>query len=188
MTWIDQRPDDAMAGAFEAYAPEPVKTVDPELFREGMSRIGAAVHIVTTAGSAGQAGFTATAVCSVSDAPPTLLVCLHRRSQSGPVLQSNGIFCVNTLPAGAEAIADAFAGRTVEGRAVPRHDRFASGEWVSLATGSPALISAVVGFDCRVIDVKAVASHNVIFGAVIAVHLGPTAPALVYHRREYKRV
>jgi flavin reductase len=188
MSWIDQRPDDAMTGAFEAFAPEPIKTVEPDIFREAMSRLGAAVHVVTTAGAAGQAGFTATAVCSVSDAPPTLLVCLHRRSQSGPVLQANGIFSVNTLPAGTETVADAFAGRPVGGRSVPMEGRFAAAEWTSLSTGAPVLASAVVAFDCRVIDVKAVASHNVIFGAVVAVRFGPAAPALVYHRREYKRV
>ena len=87
MSWIDeQRPDDAMAGAFEAIGPEPMITVAPPVFREAMSRLGAAVHIVTTAGPAGMAGFTATAVCSVSDAPPMLLVCLNRKSQGGPII------------------------------------------------------------------------------------------------------
>jgi len=38
------------------------------------------------------------------------------------------------------------------------------------------------------VEVKAVASHNVIFGAVAGVHLGAPGPALVYHQREYKRV
>jgi flavin reductase (DIM6/NTAB) family NADH-FMN oxidoreductase RutF len=33
-----------------------------------------------------------------------------------------------------------------------------------------------------------VASHNVIFGVVEAVKLGPEGPALVYHGRVYKRV
>src|SRR4030081_80227 len=112
MSWIDQRPDDAMAGAFEAVGPDPVVTVDPTLFREAMSRLGAAVHVVTTAGPAGKTGFTATAVCSVSDAPPTLLVCLNRKSAGGPMMRENGVFCVNTLGADAEAIADMFAGRT----------------------------------------------------------------------------
>ena len=50
MSWIDQRPDDAMDGAFTAVGPEPVRTVEPGLFREGMSRLGAAVHVITTAG------------------------------------------------------------------------------------------------------------------------------------------
>jgi flavin reductase (DIM6/NTAB) family NADH-FMN oxidoreductase RutF len=50
------------------------------------------------------------------------------------------------------------------------------------------LKSAVVAFDCRVSEIKAVASHNVIFGVVGAVHLGSPGEALVYHERIYKRV
>jgi len=33
-----------------------------------------------------------------------------------------------------------------------------------------------------------VASHNVIFGAVVDIRLGPAGPALVYHNRAYKQV
>jgi flavin reductase len=184
MSWIDQRPDDAMDGAFEAVGPIPVATVEPLHFREAMSRLGAAVHVVTTAGPAGTTGFTATAVCSVSDQPPTLLVCLNRRSQSAPVLQQNGVLCVNTLGASEEAVADMFAGRT----GVQASERFSIGEWSTLATGAPVLANAVVAFDCRVIETKAVASHNVIFCAVEAVRLGPACTALVYHDRAYKQV
>src|SRR5258708_19832275 len=97
MSWIDQRPDDAMDGAFTAVGPENVPTVDPAAFREAMSRLGAAVHVITTAGPAGKAGTTATAVCSVTDAPPSLLVCLNRRSQTNPAVLQTGAFCVNTL-------------------------------------------------------------------------------------------
>ena len=183
MNWIDQRPDDAMAGAFEAIAPDPLKAVDAAAFRDAMSRLGAAVHVVTSAGPAGQTGFTATAVASVSDAPPTLLVCLNRRSNSAPLLGVNRVFCVNTLRAGEENIADLFAGRSGT-----RDERFASGEWTTLATGSPVLTSAVVAFDCRVSEIKSVGSHNVIFGVVEAVRLGSAGEALVYHERAYKRV
>jgi flavin reductase (DIM6/NTAB) family NADH-FMN oxidoreductase RutF len=38
------------------------------------------------------------------------------------------------------------------------------------------------------VEIKAVASHNVIFGVVEAVHLGTAGPALVYHGRVYKSV
>jgi flavin reductase len=185
MSWIDdQRPDDAMAGAFEAIGPEPVLTVAPTLFREAMSRLGAAVHVVTTAGPGGKTGFTATAVCSVSDAPPTILVCLNRRSRGGPVLRENGVFCVNTLGAEGETIADMFAGRT----GVANAERFEAGRWTTLKTGAPVMTDAVIAFDCRVVEIKAVASHNVIFGAVEDIRLGPAGPALVYHERAYKRV
>ena len=184
MSWIDQRPDDAMDGAFTAVAPEPVVSIESPAFREAMSRLGAAVHVVTTAGAAGKSGFTATAVCSVSDQPAMLLVCLNRRSNSAPLLAQNGVFCVNTLGAGEEKLADLFAGRS----GVHLDERFAQGEWVTLKTGAPVLVSAVVAFDCRTVEIKAVASHNVVFGAVEAVRLGPSGPALVYHDRAYKPV
>ncbi len=182
MSWIDQRPDDAMDGAFTAVAPSPVTTVASLEFREAMARLGAAVHVVTTAGLAGTSGFTATAVCSVSDAPPTLLVCLNRRSNSAPVLAQNGVFCINTLPASEEKLADLFAGRS----GVHLEERFTQGQWMMLKTGSPVLASAVIAFDCRTIETRAVGSHNVVFGAVEAVRLGPPGPTLVYHDRAYK--
>src|SRR6476659_8810938 len=43
MSWIDQRPDDAMDGAFTVIGPEPVRTVEAAAFREAMARLGAAV-------------------------------------------------------------------------------------------------------------------------------------------------
>jgi flavin reductase len=184
MSWIDQRPDDAMDGAFTAVGPEVVRTADPGVFREAMSRMGAAVHVVTTAGPGGKAGVTATAVCSVSDAPPTLLMCLNRRSHTNPAVVENGVFCVNTLGDGGTEIADVFAGRTGLGGS----DRFTCGEWKTLSTGSPVLLSAVIGFDCRIVEVRSVGSHNVFFGAVESIHLGPNVPALVYHGRAYKKV
>jgi flavin reductase (DIM6/NTAB) family NADH-FMN oxidoreductase RutF len=184
MSWIDQRPDDAMDGAFTAVGPELVRTVEPALFREAMSRLGAAVHVITTAGPGGKAGATATAVCSVSDTPPTLLMCLNRRSQTNPAVVENGVFCVNTLGDGGAGLADMFAGRT----GIVGTDRFANGEWLTLSTGSPVLASAVIAFDCRIVEVRSVGSHNVFFGAVETVRLGPAGQALVYHDRAYKRV
>jgi flavin reductase len=180
MSWSDQHPD--MAGAFAAVAE--AKIVEQNAFREGMARLGAAVHVITTAGGSGKTGFTATAVCSVSDSPPTLLVCLNRAATSMPILRGNGVFCVNTLRAGDELIADTFAGRTK----VARESRFDTGEWGTLSTGSPALMSAVVAFDCRVIEIKAVASHDIYFGMIEAMHQGPAGAALVYHDRAYKQV
>jgi flavin reductase len=184
MSWIDQRPDDAMDGAFTAVAPEIVRTVEPAAFREAMSRLGAAVHVITTGGPGGKLGSTATAVCSVSDAPPTLLACLHRSSRTNPAILENGVFCVNTLGEGGTAIADLFAGRT----GISGANRFTRDEWETLSTGSPVLVAAVVAFDCRIIEVRSIGSHNVFFGAVQSVRLGPPGHALVYHDRAYKRV
>jgi len=173
-----------MAGAFEAFGPEPIQTVEPSVFREAMARLGAAVHIVTTDGRAGRTGFTASAVCSVSDQPPTLLVCVNRRSRCNLPLRENRVFCINTLGADAAPLADVFAGRT----GAAHEERFTAGEWMTLKTGAPVLRAAVVAFDCRTIEVKSIATHNVFFAAVEAIHIGPPGEALVYHERAYKRV
>jgi flavin reductase len=184
MNWHEQRPDDSTGGAFMAEPPVSFSTVEPRLFREAMARLGGAVHVVTTLGADGRHGFTATAVCSVSDTPATLLVCLNRRSRVMSMLNTNGILCVNTLRAGDDAVADVFAGRT----GLYGEQRFLQGQWMKLETGAPALVSAVVNFDCRIIEAKPVASHNVYFCGVVAVRQGPPGRALVYHEREYKHV
>ena len=184
MSWLDQRPDDAMVGSFEAYAPEHIATVDPTQFREAMSQLGAAVHVVTTAGPAGMAGFTATAVVSVSDQPRDLA---GVPQPAQPVLAD---------PAREpRALRQHVARRRrhdrrrIRGRtSVPMVQRFDSGTWTALSTGAPVLTDAVVAFDCRVIEVKAVATHNVVFAGVVAVRRGKPGPALVYHERAYKQV
>ena len=132
MSWIDQHPTTWPAPSRRSAE---AKTVEQKPFREAMSRLGAAVHVITTDGPSGKTGFTATAVCSVSDAPPTLLVCLNRSATSMPILRGNGVFCVNTLRAGDE-IDRRHLRRPHQ---VARGARFDTGEWRTLTTGSPAL-------------------------------------------------
>jgi flavin reductase (DIM6/NTAB) family NADH-FMN oxidoreductase RutF len=47
-----------------------MSVADKQSFRDAMAQVGAAVNIITTDGPAGRAGFTASAVCSVTDTPP----------------------------------------------------------------------------------------------------------------------
>ena len=157
---------------------------DPDQFREAMSRLGAAVHIITTNGKSGKAGFTATAVASVSDSPPTVLVCLNRKSQITPVMRENKVFCVNTLASSDEELANVFAGRAGHFMA----DRFKFGEWTAIETGAPVLNQAIAALDCRVLEMKSVATHDIYFGEVAAIRLANAEKALVYHARAYKHV
>ncbi|NYT69222.1 flavin reductase [Pusillimonas noertemannii] len=150
-------------------------------FRDAMSRLGAAVNVVTTDGTGGRAGFTATAVCSVSDEPPTVLVCVHCNSQAGITLRENGLLCINVLRAGDNAVADTFAGRS----GVYGNDRFGSGEWYQLSTGAPVLKSALIALDCRIFETQKVGSHCVCLARVEAIHEGHQGPALMYFQRRY---
>ncbi len=155
--------------------------MDRKEFRNAMARLGAAVNIVTTDGPAGRAGFTASAVCSVTDDPPTLLVCMNRNSSAAAAVQGNGVLCVNTLGAGHEEISNAFAGFTgLEGL-----DRFTLGDWDVLETGAPLLLDAAVSFDCRITEVLEKGTHSVIFAEVAAVRLSEAAAGLIYYSRGY---
>lgn len=152
-------------------------------FREGMSRLAAAVNIVTTDGPGGIAGFTASAVCSVTDNPPTLLVCLNRASSSAGVVEKNQVLCVNTLTIGHEALSKRFGG------AAAQQERFASGDWVSGVTGSPRLQDALVSFDCEVDSIVQSGTHHVLFCRIVDIQHGPEQDAaLAYFRRRYVAV
>src|SRR5260370_19226229 len=145
-----------MDGAFPAVGSEPGRRGEPAVLREAMSRLGAAVHVITTAGGAGKAGTTATAVCSVSDAPPTLLMCLSRRSQTNPIVVENGVFCVNTLGHDGAEIADIFAGRT----AVTGGSRFEIGDILILSTSRPDTASDRNGLALRLSGGGSTDRHN----------------------------
>ncbi len=151
------------------------------LFREGMSRVASAVHIITTDGPHGKAGLTATAVSSLSAEPPMLLTCVKRSSSSAPILKQNGVFVVNTLAASHRELADMFAGRA----SIRGVEKFSAHEWIIGETGAPILPDALVSFECRATQVLDVATHDILIGHVVAVRLGPMTSHLVYVDRHY---
>ncbi len=150
-------------------------------FRSAMARLGAAVNVVTTDGRAGRRGLTASAVCSVTDAPPTVLVCVRRASRTHPVIEANGVFCVNVLAASHAALADRFAtsGKDAE------IGFSTTGSWTTLRSGSPVLTDASVAVDCEVIGSHRCGSHDVFFGRVLEVRLNASAQGLIYFQRTY---
>jgi flavin reductase len=157
---------------------------DQEAYRNAMARLGAAVSVVTTAGPAGRCGFTASAVCSVTDDPPTLLVCMNRGSDLNAKFKANGVLCVNTLNARQEVLSNLFAGY---GEA-DMDARFAAAGWTELSTGSPVLSHAVVSFDCRIVQVTEVGTHSVLFCEVASLQFGSSHEGLIYFGRAYHRI
>jgi flavin reductase len=154
--------------------------LDPQTFREAMSRLGAAVNIITTDGFAGRCGYTATAVCSVSAEPPSLLVCLNRSSQMHTAFLRNRVLAVNVLTAELQHLSPRFAGQ--DGMAMP--DRFAEPEWHTLATGAPVHAKALCQIDCHIASVAVHGSHSIMFCDVADVRLADGDP-LMYWARNY---
>lgn len=155
--------------------------VGPQAYRDAMARFGGAVHVVTTDGPAGRRGATVIAACSVSDSPPTVLVCLNRENPRNEAFVVNRNFALNTLASTQQELAMAFSGQT----GLPPDERFAVGEWDVLASGAPVLKGALASFDCELMDAKDWATHRVLFGRVAGLRTGENLRPLIYHDRSY---
>ena len=151
-------------------------------FRNAMSLLTTAVNVITTKGDSGTHGFTASAVCSVTDTPPTLLVCMNHSSRSHAHFVDNKILTVNVLGAQHEALSNAFASKlSVE-------ERFAHGSWSELVTGAPVLEDALVSFDCEIEDIQQVGTHSIFMCRVVAIQQSQQEESLVYFNRSYHHV
>ncbi|MFW8591110.1 flavin reductase [Glaciecola sp. 2405UD65-10] len=153
--------------------------VSSEDFKQGMSALPGTVNIVTTGSEQNKAGFTATAVCSVSDNPPTLLVCLNRGASVYKAFENAKSLVINTLDAGQDNLSNIFGGKAV----MP--ERFTQGTWGTLVTGAPVLEESAVSFDCNIVEMKSVATHDVIICEVVGIKQKEQAGALVYYQRAY---
>lgn len=124
------------------------------------------------------------AACSVSDEPPTVLVCLTRKSPGNDIFVENGCFALNTLGSAHEALATAFSGVT----GLDQAERFRFGDWSVQATGAPVLSDALAVFDCQIVEARDMATHRVLFGRVTGLRIGDSVPPLLYHRRGYRHL
>lgn len=157
--------------------------VDITGFRNAMALLGGAVSVITTDGEAGRFGFTASAVCSVTDSPPTLLVCMNRASHSHEHFKRNGALCVNVLGGEHQALSGSFASRHLS-----MDERFAEAHWSVLHSGAPVMDEALVSFDCRIAQVHEVGSHSIFYCEILALDHGIGDEALVYFNRAYHRL
>ena len=155
-------------------------------FRNAMSLLTTAVNVVTTEGISGIHGFTASAVCSVTDNPPTLLVCMNQTSRSHEHFIENKVLSVNVLGAQHEHISNTFASR------LSSEERFKQGSWTELKTGAPVLEDALVSFDCEIEQIQEVGTHSVFMCRVVAIkhaeQQGGQEESLVYFNRAYHQV
>jgi cob(II)yrinic acid a,c-diamide reductase len=156
--------------------------VGPQTYRDAMARFAGAVHVITSDGVAGKRGTTVIAACSVSDSPPTVLVCLNRENPKNEIFIQNGNFALNTLANDQQALAEAFSGQT----GLPVEERFSLAEWDQISSGAPTLVGGLAVFDCEIIDTKEHATHRILFGQVTGIRIGDTLHPLMYFNRNYR--
>lgn len=151
-------------------------------YRDAMAFLTTAVSVVTTDGQAGRYGITASAVCSVTDTPPTLLVCVNQSSSAHPPFLINKKMAVNVLTARHEHISKAFASK------MSPEERFAQADWTTFVTGAPILKDALSCFDCEIEQTHDVGTHTILVCRVVALKRGQEKHALAYFNRSYHHV
>lgn len=138
------------------------------------------VSIVTTDGNSGKAGLTVSSMCSVCAEPSLILACVNADNEFCEKAVANKHFAVNILTTNHTEVSSVFAGLGQN----PDADRFASGHWQTLKTGSPILSDALVSLDCQFVSAATHGTHRIFIGEVLAVLSNESAP-LIYTNRQY---
>jgi flavin reductase len=156
--------------------------VDTQQFLEAMSRFAGTVTLITTGAAESRYGLTATAVCSLSVEPPSMIACINQRASGHDVLLREGRFAINVLAPRHAHIARKFTGRDGSQGAA----RFVGTDWIKLATGAPVLADSPVVFDCQLVETFAGFSHSIFVGLVEAVRVVDDGEGcLLWHGREF---
>ena len=158
------------------------KPVDAGQFKTGMRTLAGAVNIITSMHAGHRYGLTATAVCSATAEPPTVLACINKLATTHNAVAKSKVFCVNVLRAEDWELSTAFSG------ALSGEARFKSRDWTRLATGSPVLIDALVSFDCHVVKSLAHGSHTIFLGEVAQILIGQKGKPLLYSDGQYAKL
>ncbi|CAM5508122.1 hypothetical protein SABIM44S_03325 [Streptomyces abikoensis] len=142
----------------------------PGELRRVLGRFASGVTVITAPGAGGEppAGFACQSFASLSLEPPLVVFMVGRTSTTWPRIARTGVFCVNILGAGQEALCRAFA---VSGARAA--DKFAGLRYSpSPATGSPLFPDVPAWVDCEIHAVHTGGDHLIVVGRIEA--LGAT--------------
>lgn len=137
--------------------------LNPTEFTSAMRKAATPVSIVTTSGEHGPHGATVSAVCSLTAAPPAVLICINKKSRILGMIEEHGVYCVNYIAQQHDKLALAFAG--VSDLADQRN--FASEHWtLDQQTSLPVLSNAAAIFTCLHIQTVSFGTHRILIGKV----------------------
>lgn len=155
--------------------------MNAESYRALMRHQAGAVTVIAAGGPGHRAGLTATAVSSLSDSPPTVLVCVHKRAGAHALITEAKSFSVNILASDQQQVAERFAGK----HGVRGEQRFEGLAWGRLATGAPVLSGALASLDCILHEQHSFTTHSIFIGRVVDGAFRAEAAPLLYFRGDY---
>lgn len=153
-------------------------------FQEAFGRVAATVGVVGVVDDAGALhGMTATAISSLSDAPPSLVVMLNMENQTFGAIRDKGSFSVSYLTAGMEDLAYQLSR--------PGQSKLIDPEHLDQPAGwpMPALKAAACTMVCTLDDCIEQFTHGILVGRITHVRTSaePANP-LLYVQRRFERL
>lgn len=157
------------------------RSADAAVFRDVIRHLASGVSIITSSLQGEPVGLTATAVCSVSATPPTLLVSLTATSRTASGVAETGAFAVHLLQHDARRYAEQFASRGA-------HFEGLAYSW-SPEKRIPLLADVMGWFLCEVEQSIPAADHVLSIGRVLQCELKDKRPdPLIYFDRSYRKL
>ncbi|GGZ76170.1 4-hydroxyphenylacetate 3-monooxygenase reductase component [Ignatzschineria indica] len=154
-------------------------------FRDAMAQLGAGVNIITTNGAMGRCGLTATAVVSITDTPPTMLVSINQNSASNAAFKAHNRMAVNILSAEQQEAAEYFGGM----HPVSMEERFERFEFTEGPSDLPLLKGALANLEGRVTATYEVGTHTLFILELDYMAISDDQNAgLLYFNRQFRQI
>ncbi|WP_336490810.1 flavin reductase family protein [Methylobacterium nigriterrae] len=150
--------------------------ISNEEFKPVMRRFAACVNVITSVDGETKNGMTATAVCSVSADPPSVLIIVNKSSRSHALISRSQAFGVNVLSSEQEDIASHFASKSADPFAEIDH-------WIG-RTGCPIICDADAYLECSVVKETDFGTHTIFIGQIVSCDVS-SKPPLLYHEGRF---
>ncbi len=147
--------------------------IDTNELRRVMGHFPTGVAVVTTHDQSGTLhGLTVNSLTSVSLAPPLLLVCIDKKSETYPCFEQSGVFTVNILAGGQEALSRRFA--------ISGGNKFDGVSYRIGANGAPILVGALACLECKLAATYGGGDHIIYLGEIEQAETSVGKPLLFY--------
>lgn len=149
-------------------------SISKEEFRSALSHFASGVTVVTTKDGSGKLyGITVSAFCSVSLAPPLVLICIEKTTGSHHAFEQSRVFVVNILGENQQHISNHFASQL--------EDKFAEIPYRSGIEDLPVLEDALANLECRLRYSHEGGDHTIFIGEVEKATINGVEPLLYFH-------
>ncbi|KXX67311.1 flavin reductase family protein [Flammeovirga sp. SJP92] len=138
--------------------------MDKQLFKEAMRHLAATVNVISTDGEAGRNGITATAVTSLSDTPPSLLVSVNKNGEFHDQVLKNKKFSVHILREDMSEISNCFAGY----KGLQGEEKFQLGSW-EFSEENRILENALTNIECELQEAYDGFTHSIFIGSITSI-------------------